>query len=82
MQNVLANIKLKNNKNYFEQYCEILIENKLENQDKYFGRTKYMTPVIFQSNNCKPGELVSVKITSFNQNNLFGFHKNTKVQAA
>ncbi len=82
LQNVLANIQLKNNKNYFEQYCEILIENKLENQDKYFGRTKYMTPVIFQSNNCKPGELVSVKITSFNQNNLFGFHKNTKVQAA
>ena len=82
LQNVLANIQLKNNKNYFEQYCEVLIENKLEDQDKYFGRTKYMTPVIFQSNNSKPGELVSVKITSFNQNNLFGFHKNIKVQAA
>ena len=82
MQSVLENIQLKNNKNYFEQYCEVLIENKLEDQDKYFGRTKYMTPVIFQSNNSKPGELVSVKITSFNQNNLFGFHKNTKVQAA
>ena len=82
LQNILENIQLKNNKNYFEQYCQVLIENKLKDQDKYFGRTKYMTPVIFQSNNCKPGELVNVKITSFNQNNLFGFHNYTKVRAA
>ena len=59
-----------------------MIENKLDDQDRYFGRTKYMTPVIFQSDNCKPGQLISVKITSFNKNNLFGFHKNNKVKAA
>ena len=82
MQNILKSIQLKNNKNYFEQYCQVIIENKLKDQDKYFGRTKYMTPVIFQSNNCKPGELGNVKITSFNQNNLFGFHNYTKVRAA
>ena len=59
-----------------------MIENKLVNKGKYFGRTKYMTPVIFQSDNCAPGELVNVKITSFDKNNLFGFHKNDKEKAA
>ena len=41
-----------------------------------------MIPVIFESNNCKPGDLINVKITSSNQNNLFGFHINNKVKAA
>ena len=65
-----------------QKYCKVLIENKLNNQEKYFGRTKYMTPVIFESNDCEPGELVDVKITSFNHRNLFGFHKNNKIKAA
>jgi len=65
-----------------DEYCEVLIENKLDNQEKYFGRTKFMTPVIFESENCKPGELVNVKITTFNQKNLFGFHKANKEKAA
>jgi tRNA-2-methylthio-N6-dimethylallyladenosine synthase len=82
LQDILEKLQLENNKNYLQQYCEVLIENKLDNQEKYFGRTKYMTPVIFDSNNCNPGELINVKITSFNQNNLFGFHKTNKVQAA
>ncbi len=82
LQDILEKLQLENNKNYLKQYCEVLIENKLDNQEKYFGRTKYMTPVIFDSNNCNPGELINVKITSFNQNNLFGFHKTNKVQVA
>jgi len=82
LKDILEKLQLKNNKNYLQQYCEVLIENKLDNQEKYFGRTKYMTPVIFDSANCSPGELIDVKITSFNQNNLFGFHKAGKVQAA
>ena len=42
-----------------------------------------MTPVIFDSEGCKPGQLVNVKITSFNQNNLFGIHyQNRKEKAA
>ena len=82
LQNILENIQIKNNKTYHQQYCEVLIENKLSNQEKYFGRTKYMIPVIFDSDGCQPGELVNVKITSFNQKNLFGFHKNNKIKAA
>ena len=82
LQNILENIQLKNNKNYLGKRCEVLVENKLENQEKYIGRTKCMTPVIFESDDCKPGELVEVKITSYNQKNLFGTDKNEKEKAA
>jgi tRNA-2-methylthio-N6-dimethylallyladenosine synthase len=82
LQNLLENQQLKNNALYLEKYCEVLIENKLEKQNKYFGRTKFMTPVKFESKNCKLGDLVDVKITSFNQNSLFGSHANNKIEAA
>ena len=60
----------------------MLVENKLDGQEKYFGRTKYMTPVIFESDYCKSGELIDVKISSFNQNNLFGKYFGHKFKAA
>jgi tRNA-2-methylthio-N6-dimethylallyladenosine synthase len=82
VQDIIANFQMKNNKKHFQQYCEVLIENKIEGPDQYFGRTQFMTPVKFQSNNCKPGELVNVKITSFNQGGLFGVHHSNKVRAA
>jgi tRNA-2-methylthio-N6-dimethylallyladenosine synthase len=82
IQSTLENFQTNNNKKYFNKFCEVLIENKLDKQEKYFGRTKFMTPVKFHSSNCKPGELVNVKITSFSQNGLFGVHQNNKVEAA
>jgi tRNA-2-methylthio-N6-dimethylallyladenosine synthase len=82
LQTILENFQNKNNKKYLQQNCEVLIENKLNNQKKYFGRTKHMTPVIFETGNCKIGELVNVKITSFNQKNLFGIYKTNKMKAA
>ena len=82
LQKILENYQTEDNKKYLQKYCKVLIENKLNNQEKYFGRTKYMTPVIFESDNCQPGELIDVKITSFNHRNLFGFHKNNKIKAA
>ena len=41
-----------------------------------------MTPVKFDSSNCRPGDLINVHIKSFNQNILFGLHKIDKVKAA
>ena len=82
LQNTLENYQRKNNKKYLHQNCEVLIENKLGNQEKYFGRTKYMTPVIFEADSCKIGELANVTITSFNQKNLFGIYKTNKIEAA
>ena len=82
VQNVLKNVQIESNKNYFDKYCEVLVENKLNNEKKYFGRTKYLTPVVFESERCHFGELVNIKITSFNNNTLFGSHKINKVKAA
>jgi len=82
LQNILKEFQFKNNKMYLDQYCEVLIENKLDGQEKYFGRTKFMIPVRFESSKCKPGELVNVKITSFDQNSLFGVHKVYNEKAA
>jgi len=82
IQTILENFQLKNNKKYLQKYCEILVENKLKNQNKFFGRTKYMTPVIFESNHCKLGELINVKITSVNRNNLYGIQQSNKIKAA
>ena len=82
LQNILEKFQLKNNEIYLNQYCEVLVENKLKKQEKYFGRTKFMTPVKFESDNCKLGELVNVKITSYTKNSLFGFHQTHKVNEA
>ena len=82
LQSILESFQLEKNKKYRGKYCEVLVENKLDMQEKYFGRTKYMSPVIFESDRCKPGELVNVKIASINQNNLFGIHQSNKEKAA
>ena len=82
LQNILGNFQCENHKSYLQQDCEVLVENKLNKQERYFGRNKYMTPVIFESDNCKTGDLINVKIVSFNQKNLFGFHKINKMKAA
>jgi len=82
LQSILESFQLKKNKKYRGKYCEVLVENKLDMQEKYFGRTKYMSPVIFESDSSKPGELVNVKIASVNQNNLFGIHLSNKEKAA
>ena len=82
LQNILENFQRESNKKYLQESCKILVENELNIQGKYFGRTQFMTPVIFDSENCKPGELINIKVSSFNQNNLFGFHKLNKVKAA
>jgi len=82
LQNILIEIQIKDNQNYKDKFCEVLVENKLHNQDKYFGRTKYIKPVIFEGGNCKIGDLITVKINSYNQNNLFGLYTKSKVKAA
>jgi tRNA-2-methylthio-N6-dimethylallyladenosine synthase len=82
LQHILESFQLENNQKLMHQYCEVLIENKLEEQGKYFGRNKHMMPVIFKSDDVRLGELVNIKITSCNKNNLFGTYKNQKIKAA
>ena len=82
IQSLLEDFQFKNNQSYLNKSCEVLVENKLNNQNNYFGRTKFMTPVKFDSENCIPGELIDIEITSFNRNALFGVHKIKKDEAA
>ena len=39
-----------------------------------------MTPVVFESKQCEPGQLINVKITSFNQKGLFGLHNKSEIK--
>ena len=78
----MFNIQLQKNKNLEGKEVEVLVENKLKNQTNYFGRTKQMTPVIFQSISCSPGDLIKVKINFSNLYNLFGKQVESKIRAA
>ena len=83
LQLILENFQYEYNNQHFEKNCEVLIENKLENQEKYFGRTKSMIPVIIETAQPISGKLINVKITNFNKKNLFGIYKaNNNVKAA
>ena len=82
MQDLLESLQYKNNKNYQNKICKVLIENKLNNQEKYFGRTENMTPVILEADECKIGEIIDVEVNSFNKKNLFGLRKLNKERAA
>ena len=82
IQNLLFKMQIISNKKLEGKTVEVLVENKLKNQPNYFGRTQKMVPVLFASNKCKPGDIIQVKITSSNQNNLFGEHKNSRNKAA
>jgi tRNA-2-methylthio-N6-dimethylallyladenosine synthase len=44
----------------------------MKDRIKLFGRTEYMTSVIFDGNTENIGKIVQVKITNSNQNSLFG----------
>ena len=82
MQNLLESLQYKNNKNYQNKTYKVLIENKLDNQKKYFGKTESGASVFFNSNECNIGEIIDVEINFFNKKNLFGVHKLNKEKAA
>ena len=55
-----------------------MVENKIKEQTKLFGRNKYMNSVIFEGEENSIGKIVKVKILDSNQNTLFGKIENTK----
>ena len=82
LQSVLEKHQLKSNESFVQKNCEVLIENKSKNKNSFFGRTKFMTPVKVESDNCKIGEKIDVKVTSSNKNSLFGFDNSNEEKAA
>ena len=69
----------KFNKSMEGGLIEVLAENKLDQQDKFFGRNKFLSPVIFDGYNENIGKVVKIRIENSNQNTLFGkVEKNMK----
>ncbi len=81
IQKKLFNNQIQVNKSMEKQSVEVLVENKLKNQNKYFGRNKYLSSVIFNGSEDIIGKLVKVKIENSNQNSLFGRMDNKMVAA-
>tara|TARA_Y100001936_G_C16019377_1_gene638533 strand:+ start:35 stop:1330 length:1296 start_codon:yes stop_codon:yes gene_type:complete len=83
MQKKLFDIQKFKNKSFENKIIDVLVENKLKDQNKFFGRNKYMSSVIFNGSQKNIGKIVKIQIESSNQNNLFGkILNNTKEKAA
>ena len=83
IQKVLENHQVNKNRSLLGKSIEVLVENKLKNQNKYFGRNVFLNSVIFEGEEKYIGKLVDVKITKTNRNSLFGkIDENKKMRAA
>ena len=72
VQHELFNHQIKMNKSLENEVIDVLVENKSSKSTKFFGRSEYMTSVIFDANDEDVGKIVRVKIKNTNQNTLFG----------
>ncbi len=82
IQKKLFNNQFELNQSMKNSLIEVLVENKLKNQNKYFGRNKYLSSVIFNGDENKIGKLIKVKIEECNQNSLFGKIEKNNMRAA
>ena len=60
------------NKSLENREIKVLVENRTKDSNKFFGRSEYMTSVIFDGNDQEVGNVIKVKINNSNQNTLFG----------
>ncbi len=72
IQKALFNNQINMNKSLENKIVDVLVENKNKKDNKFFGRTEYMTSTIFDANDEDVGKIISIKIISSNQNTLFG----------
>jgi len=72
IQKRLFKNQIEKNKSLEGKMVKVLVENRMKDGIKLFGRTEYMTSVIFDGGLENIGKIVQVEITSSNQNSLFG----------
>ena len=72
VQQKLFENQAKINKSLENSTINVLVENRMEDKSKLFGRSEHMTPVLFSGSNNLIGKVVKVKIKNSNQNTLFG----------
>ena len=80
VQRQLFNHQIQMNKSLENKEIEVLVENKTEESNKLFGRSEYMTSVIFDGKDEDVGKVIKVKINNSNQNTLFGTSLNNSEQ--
>ena len=55
-----------------DETINVLVENLTDDKTQVFGRSEYMTSVIFNGKREHIGKIVKVKITNSNRTTLFG----------
>jgi tRNA-2-methylthio-N6-dimethylallyladenosine synthase len=82
IQDQLFKNQLETNKSLEGKVIDVLVENQTKDKKKLFGRTSYMTSVIFNGDKKNIGKIVKVEIDSSNQSSLFGKIKLTQNKKA
>ncbi len=82
IQKILFSYQLEKNNAFKNKLIDVLVENKIEGQNKLFGRNKYLNSVIFKGNEKNIGKVIKVKIENCNQKILFGENVNKNMRAA
>jgi tRNA-2-methylthio-N6-dimethylallyladenosine synthase len=72
IQNQLYENQIKMNQSLENKTINVLAENLTDDGVNVFGRSEYMTSVIFNGKEKDIGKIVSVKIKKFNRTSLFG----------
>jgi len=72
IQSQLYDNQMHMNKSLENKTINVLVENLTEDKTQVFGRSEYMTSVIFNGKKEDVGKIVSVKINKCNRSTLFG----------
>ena len=72
VQSELYDNQMQMNKSLEDKTINVLVENLTDDKSQVFGRSEYMTSVIFNGNNDDIGKIVPVKINRSNRSTLFG----------
>ena len=72
VQHELFKNQIEMNKSLENNEIDVLVENKSNKNLKLFGKSEYMTSVVFDGNEENVGKIIKVKIKNSNQNTLFG----------
>jgi len=72
IQNQLFKNQINMHKSLENKTLNVLVENLAKDKTQVFGRSEYMTPVIFNGKKNDIGKVVSVKIKQSNRTTLFG----------
>jgi len=71
-QKLADEIKINYRKSLINKTLSVLFENKIKDENKYFGRDEHSNSVIVESKENLTGKIKKIKILNANHNTLFG----------